>query len=182
MAVSSKSTNEPKGAQEMGRAAEAGREAMTDAARRGAHAADQMARSGMDAMSEGARRFADQFSETFGLSGDQTQELAQQSSQAVAALSQCGSVLAKGYQDISREWLQLAQEGMRRNLEALGEFSRCRTLPELVNVQGRLMRESMEDILANGRRIAERSMQIASEATETLSRHAEQRGGYRRAA
>jgi phasin family protein len=171
MAVSPKSTNERnKGAQDMGRAADAGREAMTDAARRGAQTADQVARSGVNAMSEGGRRFADQFSETFGLSGDQTQELAKQSSQAVAALNQCGAVLAKGYQDILHEWLQLAQHGMRRNLEAVTEFSRCRTLPELVNVQGRLMRESMEGILANGRRIAERSMQLAGEATETLTK------------
>jgi phasin family protein len=177
MAVSKSTTDQAK---EMGRAAEAGRDAMTDAARRGAQTAEQMARSGMNAMSEGAQRFADQFSATFGLSNDQTQELAEQSSKAVAAMSQCGTVLAKGYQDISREWLQLAQEGMRRNLEALSEFSRCRTLPELVNVQGRLMRESMEDILANSRRIAERSMQLASEATETLTRNAEQ--SYRRAA
>jgi hypothetical protein len=181
MAVPHKNTNEhSKGADEMGRAAEAGREAMTDAARRGAQTADRMARSGVDAMSEGARRVADQFSQTFGLSGDQTQELAEASSKAIAALSQCGGVLAKGYQEISREWLQLAEGGMRRNLEALSEVSRCRTLPELVNIQGRLMRESMEDILANSRRIAERSMQIASEATETL-RPLDQRG-HRRAA
>ena len=46
---------------------------------------------------------AEQFTEVLGLSDARTQELARQSSQTIDAVTQCGAVLARGAQDISRE-------------------------------------------------------------------------------
>jgi phasin family protein len=139
------------------------------------------AQSTLDGAKEEMQRAAEQFTEVFGLSDAKTQELARQSSQTIDAVTQCGAVLARGAQDISREWMKLAGERMQRNLEGLKELAHCRTVPELISLQTRLARENMEQMLSNSRRIAEMSFEVVSEASQVAGR-VEGAGGARRAA
>jgi phasin family protein len=97
-------------------------------------------------------------------------------------VAQCGAVLTRGAQDVSREWVKLAGERLQRNLEGLKELAQCRTLPDLIAVQNRLTRENMEHMLNNSRRIAEMSLQVASEASQVTGRTEESASRTRRVA
>ncbi len=131
------------------------------------------AQSTLDAANEGVRRTTEQFTEVFGLSNATAEQVARQSSQTVEAMAQCGTVLARGAQDISSEWIKLAGDRLQRNLQGLQELAHCRTLPEVVSVQSRLVRENMEQMLNNSRRIAEISLQVTKEASEVAKRDKE---------
>jgi phasin family protein len=155
---------------EMGR--EGARQA-ADAAWRTSETMQRAAQSTLSTAQQEMQRAAEQFTEVFGLSETRTEELARQSSQTIDAVTQWGAVLTRGAQDISREWFRLAGERMQRNLEGLKELADCKTLPDLMSVQSRLARENMELFLNNSRRIAELSLQVASEASQVTGRAAE---------
>ena len=84
-------------------------------------------------------------------------------------------MLARGFQDISREWASLAQDQLRKNLDALNSLLRCRSLQDVVAVQSGLVRDNLELTVTNGRQIAELSVKIATEAAERIAAEAEER-------
>ncbi len=147
---------------------EAGREGtrQAEAAWRTGENLQRTAQSTLDTAKETAHRATEQFTEVLGLSGASAEELARQSSRTIDTMAQCGTVLAQGAQDISSEWIKLAGNRLQRNLQGLQELAHCRTVPEVVSIQSRLLRENMEQMLSNSRRIAEISLQVASEASQ----------------
>ena len=153
-----------------------------DAAWRTTESMQRTAQSTLNTAKEEMQRAAAQFTEVLGLSDARADELARQSSQTIDAVAQCGAVLTRGAQDISREWVKLAGERLQRNLEGLKELAQCRTLPDLIAVQNRLTRENMEHMLNNSRRIAEMSLQVASEASQVTGRAEENANRTRRVA
>jgi phasin family protein len=136
-------------------------------------------RESLNAAAEGSQRLADQVAEMFSFSQGRGEELTRQSRQNLEALTQAGTVLTRGFQDLSREWFGLVQESLRRNAEAVSAFARCRSLPDLVAVQTDFVRDSLQQTLEGTRRIAEVSTRVANEASQTV---AAQTAGSRRAA
>jgi phasin family protein len=153
-----------------------------DAMWRTTESMQRTAQSTLNTTKQEMQRAAEQFTEVLGLSDARAQELTRQSSQTIDAVTQCGAVLARGAQDISREWVKLAGDRLQRNLEGLKELAHCRTVPDLISVQTRLARENMEHMLSNGRRIAEMSLQVASEASQIAGRVEDSGSRSRRAA
>ena len=144
-------------------------------------AAQDTARAGQNAAAEGTQRMADQVTQMFGLSGERGEELTRRSAQSIEAVTQASTAMTRGLQDLSREFITLAQEGIQRNVDALGAISRCRSFQELVALQSELMRDNLQHTLESTRRVAEVSTRIASEATQTIARQSGERG-QRRAA
>jgi hypothetical protein len=162
-----------------------GREGARQAAEAAWRTTQNMQRTAQSSLStarEEMQRATEQFSEVLGLNNASADEMARQSSQTVEAVTQYGAVLAKGVQEISREWVKLAGDRLQRNLEGLKELAHCRTLPEVISLQTRLARENMELMLNNSRRIAVLSLQVASEASQVAGRADEHASRTRRAA
>src|SRR5215203_2549547 len=88
--------------------------------------AEDVAQTGIAA----ARRVAEEFGRVLGVGG-QNENLTRQASQNLEAITETGSVLIRGFQDVSREWLELMQERLRRNAEGMTKLAQCRTLPDL---------------------------------------------------
>ena len=78
-------------------------------------------------------------------------------------------VLMRGFQDVSREWLELTQERLRKNAEGMTKLAQCRTLPDFAAVQSDLARDNLNQIIDVTGRIAERSMKVADEAAKTIT-------------
>jgi phasin family protein len=118
----------------------------------------------------------------FGLTG-QNEDLTRQATQNLEAITQTGSVLARGFQELSREWLDLVQERFQKNAEGVTRLAQCRTLPDLAAAQSDLVRDNLQQLIDVTRRVAERSMQVADEAGKAIAaetKHAAER--FRRAA
>lgn len=131
---------------------------------------------------EEVQRVTEQVTELLGLSETKTRELARASSKATDVMTHCGAVLAQGAQEISREWMKLAGDRLQRNLEGLTELAQCRTVPEFISAQSRLMSANLEHMLNNSRRIAEISLQVVSEAGQATTEAASKADHARRAA
>jgi hypothetical protein len=135
-----------------------------DLARRGAETARDSLQSGVNLATESFQRINDQFTKALGFDGPQAEELARRSSQNLQAVSQANTVLARGFQDASHEWISLAQERATKNIDALNRLAGCRSVQDFVAVQSDLVRDNLWQIIDTNKRIAELSLRVAEEA------------------
>jgi hypothetical protein len=84
-------------------------------------------------------------------------------------VTQSGTALARGLQDVSREVFELSQKRLQRNLDGLNQIARCRSVADLVAAQSSLLRDNLEQTLDNSRRIAELTIQVTEEATRSAT-------------
>ncbi len=144
-----------------------------------ARAAD-IGRENVRAASEAGQRLTEQVVQLFGFSGERGQELTRQSSHNIEIVTETSAVLARGFQDLSREWLGLMQERLQKNVDGLVALARCRSLQDYLALQSELARNSLEQTVEGTRRLAELSTRVAAEASQTLATR--DRDGRRRAA
>src|SRR3982750_2335829 len=79
-----------------------------------------------------------------GFNGPQSEELARRSSQNLQAVAQASSVLARGAQEVSREVIQLVQDRLQKNVEAVSRLASTRSVQDFGGVQSGLARDGRE--------------------------------------
>jgi phasin family protein len=129
-------------------------------------------RSGLNVVSQESRRATDQMTQLFTLSAARGEELTRRSAEGMEALTQASTALTRGFQDLSREWLTLAQARLQRNVDAMSAIAGCRSLPELLKVQTELVRDNLQHTLEGTRRMVEVSTRIANETSQTVTQQA----------
>jgi len=117
---------------------------------------------------KGFERVGDQITNVLGFSGPKAEELARRSSKNIEAVSQASTVLVRGFQEVSQEMLELAQEKLKQNTEALSRIAQCRTVQDLVAAQSELIRDNLQQLLEATRRLAQLSLRSAEEAARTI--------------
>src|SRR4051812_10905821 len=119
-------------------AAQAGEQATragADSASQGAETLRDTVRSGLNTATETFQRASDQFLKGFTFSGPQSEEVARRSSQTIDAMTQTGSIMARGFQEVSHELLGLAQERLTKNIDGLNRLVGCRSMQDFVSVR-----------------------------------------------
>ena len=123
---------------ETARVGEQAERAGADIARRSTETARDTVQSGLNTASETFQRMSDQFTQVLGFNGPQAEELARRSSQNLQAVSQASTVLARGAQEVSREVIQLVQDRLQKNLDAVNRLAGTRSVQDFVAVQSEL--------------------------------------------
>src|SRR4051794_2010047 len=140
----------------------------SETARAGVREGTERAEDVMQTGIQAARRVAEEFGRVLGVGG-QNENLTRQASQNFEAITETGSVLIRGFQDVSREWLDLMQERLQKTAEGMTKLAQCRPLPDSAAVQSDLARDNLNQTTAPPRRIAEQSMKVADEAAKTIT-------------
>ncbi len=122
-----------------------------------------------DAAAQTAQRFTDQVAQLFSLTGERGEEMTRRSSQGLETMSEVSTVVTRGVQDLSREWIALLQEQTQRNIEGFTALARCRTLPELLSLQTELVQGNVQRTIEGTRRIAEVSARLVTEASQAVT-------------
>jgi len=149
---------------ETARVAEHTARAGADVARRGAETARDALHTTLDTANEAFQRATDQFTNVLGFNAPRAEETARRSSRTIQAVAQASTVLARGAQEVSHEWLGQFQDSIRRNAEAVNRIAGVRSVQDFVAVQSDLARDNLQQIIETNRRIAERSLRAAEEA------------------
>ncbi|GEP10310.1 phasin family protein [Methylobacterium gnaphalii] len=111
----------------------------------------------------------ERFTRSFNLSKEDAERFAEQSRRNLDAVTRCGTVLGQGFQDASRHWFELGQRQFQRNLIAFNRLAQARTLQEFAAIQSEVVREGLEDLVKDGKGIAETSLKHAEEAGQIFS-------------
>jgi hypothetical protein len=125
------------------------------------------------AASELARRSTGQALQMFGRPEGDARGLTEEAAHNLRAVAQSSTTLARGLQEVSREVINLSQQRLQRNLDGLQALARCRSMTDFVEVQSSLLRDNLEQTVENSRRLAELTLQMADEATKTVTVQAE---------
>lgn len=103
----------------------------------------------------------------------ETRNPAEEATQNLRAAVRSSTVLARGLQDVSREFFELSQKRMQRNLDALNSLARCRSMADFLALQSSVIRDNVEQTVDNSRRIAELALQVTDEATRNATAQVE---------
>lgn len=83
-------------------------------------------------------------------------------------VAESGVVLTLGLQAVSHEWLRMPLDAVQQGLDGFG-FAGCRSLSDLIVLQSRLTRLSLDEAFVRCGRIARLSVQAYVEAGEALA-------------
>jgi len=138
-----------------------------------ARALQEVVETSVSSFSELTRRSTGQALQMLGRPEGDAQGLSEEAAHNLRAVAQSSTALARGLQEVSREIMARSQQRFQRNLEGLGHLARCRSLTDVVEVQSSLLRDNLEQTVENSRRLAELTIQMADEATRTVTAQAE---------
>jgi hypothetical protein len=134
-----------------------------------------MALTDMKRMQEKA---TESFQEATDAAADATQRAAGAVDDNVRTFAEMSTVLASGFQEVSREWWRLSQNRLKINLELTNKLLSCRTVPEALSVQSELAKSTLEQFLNDTRRLLELSMsamgKVANHAEGNMERATDQ--------
>lgn len=123
-------------------------------------------RSGLNIAAASAHRSLSGLQEAF--TGEKAKEAMKQSSEHFETITAASAVLSKGFQDISREWMDTAKKGAEKSQEAFHALARCRSPNEFFEIQSRLLKENLGILVDSTRRVAEISSETAKTATQKI--------------
>jgi hypothetical protein len=165
---------------EEGEAVQRVTEDVADTLRAGVESAQTMAQAMQEAVSnsfsafsELARRSTGQTLPMGSRPEGELQGLTEEAAHNLRAVAQSSTALARGLQEVSREVVARSQQRLQRNLDSLQALARCRSMSDFVEVQSSLLRDNLEQMVENSRRIAELTLQMTDEATKTVTVQAE---------
>ena len=134
-----------------------------------ARTTEDAVRSGYAEVSKAAQRTTNQAVELFSEAGEQSQKATQRAVAELKTFNDSSTVLASGYQEVSRQWISMAQQRFQRNMEGVMALSQCRSPQAFIAAQVSLLRDNLELTLENSQRITQLSSGIFDEAKRTIS-------------
>jgi hypothetical protein len=148
-----------------GRAARAGAEIFahnTDAVQ---HAWE----SGISLATQLSQQSFDQFVRMFGIAGARTRDASQNSSRHVEAILHSSAMLTGGFDTLSREWIDFAQQRVARQSDRFEQVLQARTPQDFTAIQAEMMRDNIEGLLQSFRRLAEASVRLSEDAANSMT-------------
>jgi len=84
------------------------------------------------------------------------------------ATMNAGSAVAAGLQDISRAWVDYAQQMMDRTTAATESLLKCRTFNDMLAIQAELMRGHLQAFLDQSSKLAEITNRMAARSIDAI--------------
>lgn len=89
--------------------------------------------------------------------------------QGVEACAKSGTAIAKGWEQLIKTSIELAQNSAERQSAAFKDLMACKTLNDLTEAQNRIAQANFEDAMQAATKISEISIKIATEAFEPIN-------------
>ena len=90
----------------------------------------------------------------------------------VEALTQAGSVFAKGVEDIMKTYVSISQDAAEKNAAALKTLMGCKTINDFSAAQTKLAQQQFEDFVAASTKLSELGLKVTTETLEPLNAQA----------
>jgi len=158
-------------------AAEAGEEVARASAsllKQNAETVQNAWRFGLDMATTVMGRSTEQFGRTLGLSGDGVQKATERSARNAETILYASTAAANVMGGMSREYFQLVQHQVEKNMDRMNDLWACRTPQDVAAVQTDLVRETVGTVLESNRRIAEMSLKMADDAGKQINKKMEE--------
>lgn len=149
-------------------------DAAAEIAQSNAETVQKTVESGMAMASDVARRSFDQFVQLLGVPTSGSEETVQEAASNARAIVKCGTVLARGTQDLSRELLDQTRDRVQKNMESMRGLFGARSTQDAIAIQSGLARDNFEAMVQQGHLIAERILTVTDKAMREIRIRANQ--------
>ncbi len=164
-------------------------EDMRNAANQGGESMRRSSEEGLRTGQEAVRAGRESLEKALEVSRDVTRDMsrdlgkiARRTTRSVETLSKASTVLIQGMQEVSREWMGMTQDNLRRGTDMLQQMSQVKSFPDMLDAQADMMRESLQQMIESARRIGEISVRAATEASDAVRKASEETESDRAAA
>lgn len=120
-------------------------------------------------MKAGQEAVAKQVETTLKKAAEQMEKAAVVSKDNVEALVQCSTIVAKGFEEMSKNMMGWMQNAMEQSMVTGKQMLAVKTLRELVDLQTGFMRNWMDQSMAETTRFSEISTRVANQAMAPLN-------------
>ena len=96
-------------------------------------------------------------------------ETANSTRQGIEAVAKSGTAFAKGWEQLIKTSIELAQNSAERQSTAFKDLMSCKTLNDLTEAQNRIAQAKFEEAMQAATKISEISIKIATEAFEPIN-------------
>lgn len=86
----------------------------------------------------------------------------------VDAVVKSGTVFAKGFEDLAKAFMGLAQENIETTVSTAKAVMGCTTLRQMVDLQTEIAKTQFDKLVAEGNKFSEMSLKVANEALEPI--------------
>ena len=93
-------------------------------------------------------------------------ELTELNRETMDAVIQSGTIFAKGYETMGKEWMTFAQISMEANVAATRAMFGAKSVREIVDLQAEYTREAFDKSMAQSAKRSEMSVKVAKDAFE----------------
>ncbi len=139
----------------------AGKESFEQAVKAGTEAAQKGYEQYVAYAKENTEKFSEQMFKNYGQLSDLQKDNAE-------AVMQSGTILAKGFENVSKELMSLAQSAFEANMNAAKAMMGVKTIKEAMDLQSDLAKQHLDKAMADSTKVAEMSMKVANEAFQPL--------------
>lgn len=157
-----------KSAEAMGRAGEKGAQATREMGEPGANVAAEAGRSSVAEAKAASAATADTLRSSGGEAGTGSKETIQQAQKSAESLAASTEGSLESMLVLQREWLSCVQAQLEDTLAAGQDLARCRSPKDLIDVQLRYTRASMERFVTQSAKLAELAARMAGTGLNPL--------------
>ena len=86
------------------------------------------------------------------------------------AWMKCGSILAKGMEDVMKTCISKAQTSNEKSANVWKTLMACKTINEVAEAQNRLAQECFEDVMSTTAQMSEMTVKVAMECMEPINK------------
>ena len=161
------------GAQQAKAALKAGSETVEKVVKAGKETIDTATKAGAEALTKGYEQAAaltkEQIKSYFPAAEKSFEELLSFNRGNLDAALAVTTATTKGFQAIGQELVDFNRKAVTEAMDRAAALANCKTLQDVVSLQTEFARANLEAFVAQGRKISELSLQMATEATEPLA-------------
>jgi len=90
------------------------------------------------------------------------------SKDAIDAVIKSGSIAAKGYETLNRQWLEFAQSSVDQTVGHVKALMQAKSIKEAVDLQNSFAKSRFEAIMSEGTKLSDMSVKAANEAIRPI--------------
>ncbi len=120
-------------------------------------------------VTELTRRATDQLGRVCGISGEDAQNVLEDSSRNLGAVLESTNAITSASEEFSRQWIETTRKILEETINRSETLARCRTPQEFFGMQAELARDNLNAVLHGTRRLSEISARAAQEAANKMS-------------
>jgi phasin family protein len=99
-----------------------------------------------------------------------TQDANELGREGYEAFIKSGSIFAKGFEDIFKTTMEMAQEAAEKQSQFIKEAMSSKTLNEFTEVQNKIAQANFDDFMTGATKISELSVKVLTESSEPLNK------------